>query len=177
MAGCLYGAALSKAVREELKKSSIERVSVSIEKFAGGQTLVVKFKTAEKDFVPFADYERNKLGCIDFGQFSGRLLHEGEVLYQGNWLAISSLSELPEDERLAVYRECYTEHYKSLTRGDVPLNVNTMDRDTDILSEEFTKKFGKVKEIVSSFNRNNSDAKSDYVDVGFHVDYRLVNQG
>lgn len=46
----LYGAELSKAIREELKAQGIKGVSVSCKTFSGGQHITVKVKTMADDF-------------------------------------------------------------------------------------------------------------------------------
>lgn len=66
----LYGAELSKAIREELKRQGIKGVSVSCKTFTGGQRITVKVKAVADDFAKatgdrYSEAFRSKLSRIN----------------------------------------------------------------------------------------------------------------
>ena len=56
----LYGAKLSKALREAFKKCRIHGVTVSSSTYAGGQSVTVKIKAQPEDFRSFEEFEQEE---------------------------------------------------------------------------------------------------------------------
>ena len=167
----LYGASLSKAIREEIRRNKIKGITVSSETYSGGQSLKIKMKVSEEDFIPFDEYRAKKLECINFAQFGDWFWHKGRRI--SCW----DCSNLPDEERYALYDACIKEHYDrlhNLDRYGEDLLPRRLDLYRDRLAPQFLKKFELVRKIVDSFNYDESNSMVDYHDRGFYETYTIV---
>ena len=168
----LYGAGLSKAIREEFRKNGIKGATISCETYPGGQSVRIKLKVSEDDYVPFEEYRLKKWECINFIQFGD------SFDYHGRKIDAWSCSHLPIKGRYSLYEKCLVEHYRKIHELDPKYGLDIDKRYLglyeDRLSQAFLDKVRFVKKIVDSFNYDCSNAMVDYHDKGFCDTYTLI---
>lgn len=157
----LYGADLSAAVREDLKKAGIKGASVKIHTYAGGQNLTVTYKTFESDYIPFEEYLENfrirYSSWITYGTGAGEFMH-GE-----KYFSLSMEEQEDIRRRAAAY-----EYTKATTEGSTP----RLDR-IDWLTAAAKSVVERIDAIVSAYRYDCSNGMVDYFETNFYYDICL----
>ena len=157
----LFGADLSAAVREDLKKAGIKGTSCKIHSYAGGQTLTVTFKTTAADYIPFEQYlesfQLNCSGWITYGPGAGEYIHSDKY-----W-------ELDGDERERIRRAAAAYQYTKYTTQESTPRVDWIDW----LTAETKAIVERIDAIISAYRYDCSNGMVDYFDTNFYYDIRL----
>jgi len=69
-------------------------------------------------------------------------------------------------------------YYKAVTGNSLNIQYRDIDEDDDykdVFSPNFRNKLKLIKQVVDSFNYNDSNAMVDYFNRGFYEDYYLKN--
>lgn len=154
----LYGAELSKAIREAMKKCGYKGYSVSVKTYSGGQSIKVTLKATLADLVSVEEFAQTyKMGywmvnldgtqihrdCLpweDFDKCEAIRKHTAQVRY--DYLKADMLGEYGADYHNA----------------------------SDIFTEAFTARVDGVKRILNAFNHDDSNSMVDYFDRHFYED-------
>ena len=158
----LYGADLSKAVRQELKQRGIKGVTVRCSAFSGGQELTVTIKTSESDFIPFDEYKGRKT-ALDF--FS-----EGHVWVGSRFVTLDHYNDMTPEERTALRDELASETYKHEKLGDC---LQYSYERCDSFTDELKSRIRKVKTVIDAFRYDDTNSQVDYFDTNFYYDIRV----
>lgn len=162
----LYGADLSKAIREELKANGIKGVSVSCKH---SNVLYLKFKASDADFRPFDDY-LDGYSYKDLGQWfwlDGKQQHIDRFWEMDN----------NEDRQKALAENArrdydYVKHSAEVYSSGYDLNEYYLD-DYRVFNDDFIEKVKKAKKIVDSYNFDESNAMVDYFHRGIYDNYSV----
>lgn len=157
----LYGADLSAAVREDLKKAGIKGASCKIHTYSGGQSLTVTFKTTAADYVPFDQYLENfRVNCsgwITYGAGAGEFIHADKYF------------SLEGDEREHIRQAAAAYQYAKYTTQESTPRVGWIDW----LTPETKAVVERIDAIVSAYRYDCSNGMVDYFDTNFYYDIRL----
>ena len=178
----LYGAGLSKAVRESLKKLRIRGVTVACHTYSGGQSLRLTITPSAGEVKTLDEYRADKLKY--FAENSDpinavRKLCKHDMYLDGQWRNVwdeNWLPKLTEDEQKEILTKAIESRYKMLTDGSINLGYRDIDKDddyTELFSPNFRAKLKLIKQVVDSFNYDDSNAMVDYFNRGFYEDYYL----
>lgn len=158
----LWGADLSKAIREELKANGIKGVSVSCKHC---DELYLKFKASEEDFKSFEEF-----------------LAEYSIEDMGHWYwlngenkHINSFWDLSAEDRQKAMEESARHDYDYYRNGENSLNERHLEI-YKMFSDAFMDKVKKAKMIVDSYNYDDSNAMVDYFNRGFYEYYYVKYQ-
>lgn len=160
----LWGADLSKAIREDIKKCGIKGVTVSCETYSGGQSIKLTFKVSNDDFVPYAEW-RAEAGWKDITSWSWISLPDGRRVA---WDEFMKLDEKSQEE---AYRYAYDNRVGCDTVNEFYLEENK------VLRESLKYKIRSVKRIVDAYNYDDSNSMVDYFDTNFYSHYKLRKAG
>lgn len=155
----LYGADLSKAIRESLKKCGFRGFSVSVKTFSGGQEIQLKVKASHNDLLNYEEYKANyKLSGVWCYNLSGE-----NILTESVYFGSSS----PEEQKAII------EHNARITydflikemQGESGLNYHKSDA---IYTAEFVKKLNAMQSVLDAYNHDGSNSMVDYFDRHFY---------
>ena len=163
----LYGANLTKAIREAFKKCGIKGVTVKMHSYSGGQSVYFTITPAAGDLVTLEDYIKNS-SIQDFARHTW--IQDPENNYESIKFDYA-VSELPQEELDRLIRANAKDTYERFTSGG---NINEYSvNDEKIFTDQFKAKFHKIRQIVSSFNYDDSNSMVDYFNRGFYEHYKL----
>ena len=155
----LYGAELSKAVREDIKKAGFKGVSVRIEKYSMGQHLYITVPLRSDEFVSLPEWIENYR--ITPGMcwiYTGT-----DSVHVGRYFEMSA----HEQEEIRVAAAEY--EYERRTARECDLNVYHLDTWTQF-NAEARAKLEKIHGIVNAYRYDDSNAMVDYFDTNFYYD-------
>lgn len=156
----LFGADLSAAVREDLKKAGI-KASCKIHTYSGGQSLTVTLKTTAADYIPFEQYlesfRLNYSGWITYGPGAGEFIHSDKYF------------ELDGEERERIRQAAAAWQYNKNTTQESTPRVGWIDW----LTDEAKAVVEQIDSIVSAYRYDCSNSMVDYFDTNFYYDIRL----
>lgn len=165
----LYGAELSKAIREELKRQGIKGASVSCKTYTGGQKITIKVKAAAEDFVNrgkyIDDYAAGKFG---FG-YSWFYTENGESVH-GNDLFSSKYTS---EEQQRIIRSHAAREYDHAVSHATDINYHRIE-DNKIYTEAFLAKLHRINAVLDAYHYNNSNSMVDYFDTNFYRTITVV---
>lgn len=164
---CLYGAELSKAIREELKAQGIKGVSVSCKTFTGGQEITVKVKAAAEDFISRDEYI-NDYVAGKFG-FNNRWF----VTEDGESIHCEKLFSLSNEEQRRILRSHAAREYDSAVSGRTDINYYRID-DNKIYTEAFRAKLHRINAVLDAYHYDDSNSMVDYSDTNFYRNITVV---
>lgn len=162
----LFGADLSKAIREHLKHENIKGVTVSCKSYSGGQSITAKIKLSDNDVVDFEEYFNDfKVPCSSWSHYldengNHKDIH-GEEFY--------SLS----DEEQARIKKLIAQASLTQAKKGISINQFCIDKYTEY-SEDLLKKIHKVNEIIKSYNYDDSNSMVDYFETNFYYTLTTV---
>lgn len=159
----LYGAELSKAIREELKRQGIKGCSVSCKTYSGGQSVRVKVATTAADFVDRDEYINN-YSYKDLGYWL--YTEDGFQIHRDKWFALDA------DEQQRTLRIHAARCYDYSISHDIDINHHHIDSYTEY-TEAFRVKLHKINAILDTYNYNDSNGMVDYFDTNFYRDIEV----
>lgn len=156
----LYGADLSAAVREDLKKAGIKGTSCKIHTYAGGQTLTVTVKVSTSDYISFEEYLENY-----------RITGSQAWIYIGNGEPIhcDRYWNADGDEQERIRHAAAEWDYSNYTTKEAAYRVSWIAW----LTAEAKKKLEQIDAIISAYRYDCSNGMVDYFDTNFYYDIRL----
>lgn len=156
----LYGAELSKAIREELKASGIKGVSVRVHTFSGGQEITATIKTTAADYV-------------DYDEFA-KYVEVSDVI--SGWIKDLDGSDMFYEEFYALDKEkqdAVLEYNTKLLYDRMIDDRQMMQYDLECSHAAKSELVGKlyvVNAVIKSFNYDDSNGMVDYFDTNFYYD-------
>ena len=163
----LYGAELSKAIREELKRQGIKGVSVSCKTFTGGQEVRIKVKAAAADFIGrdeyINDYAAGKYGLSTAWFYT----EDGESVHRDKLFSLSN------EEQRRIIRSHAAREYDSAVSGRTDINYYRID-DNKIYTEVFRAKLHRINAVLDAYHYDDSNSMVDYFDTNFYRNITVV---
>jgi len=156
----LWGADLSAAVREDLKKAGIKGATCKIHTYAGGQNLTVTVKVNPSDFLSFEQY-------LDNYRIKGS--QAWIYLDNGEYIHCDKYWSLDADEREQIRRSAAERDYRKVTTEEAAYTLGWID----FLTEAAKKTVARIDAIVSAYRYDCSNGMVDYFDTNFYYDIRL----
>lgn len=161
---CLYGAELSKAIREAMKKCGYKGYSVSVKTYSGGQSIRVTLKASESDLMNINEYADNFRGKGYWGWYvnlDGTQIHESNMPW----------SDFEKCEAIRKHTaEHRYNHHKEDMLGKWGADWHNV---SDMFTEAFTARVDGVKRILNAFNHDDSNSMVDYFDRHFYEDITI----
>lgn len=162
----LYGSDLAKRFRQEFKDNGIKGVTVKSKSAGYTDSFTFTFKVTDEDAVSLEEY-RFKMWK---GKDAWTLIKE----LCGNWIATPDgykyydyVWDLPQEELelIADYNieQRYNDTLRLYTYRDAP----------EYYSDAFKEKVRKAKQIINSYNYDNSNSMVDYFDTGFYYGFKV----
>lgn len=172
----LYGSDLSKAIREELKAYGIKGCTVSVNSYSMGQSIRVKVKVADSDFIPLDEWAAGK-SIYDLESFNHQIIyrvHEsewrGKPWYNYDYIDTDKFNELSEEDQKRVY-DINAKHQWRQERNNT-LNHYHLEHYTTF-TDELMDKILKINDIINTFRYDDSNSMVDYFDTNFYYDIEL----
>ena len=162
----LYGADLSKAIREDIKAAGIKGASVRCKSYSGGQSIIVTLSLPASAYVTkqqFAvDYRVSPSFCwIDYEDEDGnhQTIHIDD--YYGDRISAE------EQEKIRISAALY--EYKREAESENDLNVYHLDK-YKVYTTETIAIIKKVQAIITAYRYDESNSMVDYFDTNFYYD-------
>lgn len=159
----LYGADLSKAIREDIKRAGIKGVSVRCKRYSGGQSIGVTVTLRPVEFVSLDEYiEKFEPGtCGDYGY----IRTESGV----HRVTDREFCGASAEEQQKIRREAATYEYEQLTAKECSLNIHYLN-DCNHFVPETLEKIKTINEIICAYRYDESNSMVDYFDTNFYYD-------
>lgn len=158
--GWLFGAELSKAIREDLKRCGFKGVSVSCKTFSGGQEIRLKVKANPEDITNkdkfINDYDINDLGYW-IKDLDNKEIPSGEI-----WGRPSE-----EVEQLKRHNAEIRYNYDMQSLNDYGIDMYNY-RENKIFTKAFNDKIKALQKVLDAYNHDDSNAMVDYFDRHFY---------
>ena len=159
----LYGAELSKAIREDIKAAGIKGASVRCKSYSGGQSITVTLSLPESAYVSkeqfTADYR--------IPAFASWIYYEDED-GKGQTMHIDKYySEISAEEQEKIRISAAASEYRREAESEKDLNIYRLDK-YKAYTAETMKTIKKVNSIISAYNYDESNAMVDYFDTNFY---------
>ena len=157
----LYGADLSKAIREDIKRAGIKGVTVRCKSYSGGQSIGVTVTLRPDEFVSLAEY---------VGKYE--ITPENTWIYTGNGEPIfvdyyfGQLSAQEQEETRVAAAE-YA--YERMTTRENRVNEFYIDEETHFTPETLTK-IKTIQAIICAYRYDESNSQVDYFHTNFYYD-------
>lgn len=162
----LYGAELSKAIREHLKHAGLTGVTVSVKKYAGGQSITAKIKTTADDLISFEEF-KNKYEVTH-----NHWLYYFDDNKKVKYIHSTDFFELSAEEQNKIKTKAAEfEYHNALTGQDI--NCYHLDKYSEY-TETFLSKIRALNEIIKSYNYDDSNSMVDYFDTNFYYTIKTV---
>lgn len=160
----LYGAELSKAIRDDIRAAGIKGVTVSCKTYSGGQSVRVRVNATATDFVSRDEYINN-YSCNDIGYWL--YTEDGEQIHREKWFALDG------DEQQRTLRSHAAREYDYYISGSHDINHYRID-DNKIYTEAFRAKLHRINAVLDAFHHDDSNSMVDYFDTNFYRDITVV---
>ena len=157
----LYGADLSKAIRNDIKAHGIKGATVRVKTYSMGQSITVTVKAAESEFIPFEEWKADK-NIYDFAQFGWII----ENMDTWNRIDVEKWHDLPEEEKARIFEDNARYSYDAERRTQC---AQYTDRLTT-LTDELRAKIEKINAIILTYRYDDSNSMVDYFDTNFYYD-------
>lgn len=158
--GWLFGADLSKAIREDLKKCGFKGVSVSCKTFSGGQEIHLKVKANPEDITDkdnfINDYDINDLGYW-IKDLDGKEIPSGDI-----WGRPSK-----EVEQLKKHNAEIRYNYDIKSLNSYGIDMYNY-RENKIFTKAFNNKIKALQKVLDAYNHDDSNSMVDYFDRHFY---------
>lgn len=160
----LYGADLTQAIREDIKKAGIKGVTVRRKSYSGGQTITATVSLPESAFVPESDFIANYE--IDY--------HQSWIYYADSCGKVQSVHikeycNSDDETRKAIKNSAAMYEFDSETRHECPINHNYIDSYKSF-SVETRQLLKKIVSIIEAYRYDESNAMVDYFNTNFYFD-------
>lgn len=155
----LYGADLSKAIREALKANGIKGVTVSSKTFAGGQEINATMKVSPAECISLDEFKKEfELNSICWvTDLDGSVKHRDCL----PWNDCEAIEQIRQKNAVRVYEQAFEN--MSWQYGEDLHNVPG-----NFFGSAFRAKIAKVQRILSAFNHDDSNSQVDYFDKHFY---------
>lgn len=157
----LYGADLSKAIREDIKRAGIKGVTVRCKSYSGGQSIGVTVALRPDEFVSLAEY---------VGKYE--ITPENTWIYTGNGEPIfvdyyfGQLSAQEQEETRVAAAEY---DYERMTTRENRVNEFYIDEETHFTPETLAK-IKTIQAIICAYRYDESNSQVDYFHTNFYYD-------
>ena len=160
----LYGAALSKAIRDDIKAAGIKGVTVKCKTYSGGQSIIATITTTAADLVSEEEYTANYrvTGSFDWVRYTDENgIHKDVHIRDFYYLP----AELQESIRLENAARDYAREYTHETQ----INRYHIDSYTGFTAAAL-EKIKHVKSIIEAYRYDKSNSMVDYFNTNFYYD-------
>lgn len=160
----LYGAELSKAIRDDIRAAEIKGVTVSCKTYSGGQHITAKIKITEADMISRDQY------IADYTISTSRA-----HIYIGDWgesIHIDEYYKLDSAEKERIRQAAAEYDYKQAAHGQ-DINQYSIDRETAYTADTL-RKLHRVKTIIEAYRYDGTNSMVDYFDTNFYYDLQTV---
>ena len=166
----LYGADLSKAIREDLKVAGIKGASVRCKSYSGGQSITVTLSLPQSAYVgkeQFAvDYRiPTSASWIYYEDEDGK----SQTMHIDKYYS----RETSADEREKIRISAAASEYSREAESENDLNIFHLDK-YKVYTPETMETIKKVNSIISAYRYDKSNAMVDYFDTNFY--YSIVTK-
>ncbi len=159
----LWGAELSAAIRDELKRAGIKGASVKVSTFSGGQELTITAKFTPADIIPlerFTDgYEIHGGGWIYYTDDDGK----EQCIFHEQYYNLNS------EERERIRRQAARREWERETQREMTSYGGSAMQDWKGFSPSFLAKLKRAYNIADAFNYDESNSMVDYFNSGFYL--------
>ena len=162
----LYGASLTKALREAFKKCGIKGVTVRSHSYSGGQSVYITITPFDGDLLTLDEYVKAS-SLFDF--HSCGYVRDPENDYRE--VLLQTAENGPKEEYDRLLRAVAKNYYDRVVEGN-SINERYFDEEK-IFTDQFKKRLLAIKRIVDSYNYDDSNSMVDYFNRGFYEHYRL----
>lgn len=160
----LYGADLSKAIREDIKVAGIKGASVRCKSYSGGQSITVTLSLPQSAYVSAeqfaAEYRISTSFCwIDYEDEDGKI----QTIHIDKYYSRETSADEREKIRIAAAKY----EYKRKAESENDLNQYHLDKYT-VFTPETMETIKKVNSIIAAYRYDESNAMVDYFDTNFY---------
>lgn len=164
----LYGADLSKAIREDIKAAEIKGASVRCESYSGGQSITVTLS------LPTTAYISKEQFAVDYRiPTSASWIYYEDEDGKGQTISISDYYSreisAEEQERIRIAAAKY--EYKREAESENDLNCFCLEK-CKVYTPETIENIKKVNSIIAAYRYDKSNAMVDYFDTNFYYGIR-----
>lgn len=162
----LYGADLSKAIRDDIKAAGIKGASVRCKTYSGGQSITVTLSLPQSAYVTkeqfAADYRiPTSASWIYYEDEDGK----NQTIHVGKYYSNETSAE--EQEKIRIGAAKYA--YKCEAESENDLNQYHLDKYT-VYTLQTMETIKKVNSIISAYRYDESNSMVDYFDTNFYYD-------
>ena len=160
----LYGADLSKAIREDIKKAGIKGVTVRCKSYSGGQSITATVSLPESAFVPEADFVADyQIKCNQYWLYYYDSFGKVQSIHIDKYFAADAAEQEKIRTSVAMYE------YDRETRHECQINHYHIDSYKSF-TEETGKLLKKIQSIIEAYRYDESNAMVDYFNTNFYFD-------
>lgn len=162
----LYGAELTKAIREELKRRGVTGATV---KKSGHQSVCVTLKATPADIVSIEEAKER----YNFSAFSANIDYHG--IYNGEkWIYYNDFVNMTDEEKNEVYKKFLL--YNMRKNEQIHRTPEERERNKYYFyyTTEFFNKIRAAFIISNQWNYDNSDIMTDYFDYGYYLQIDII---
>lgn len=160
----LYGAELSKAIREDIKAAGIKGASVRCKSYSGGQSITVTLLLPQSAFVPEADFVADyQIKCNQHWLYYYDSFGNVQSIHIDKYFAADAVEQEKIRKAVAMYE------YDIETRHEYAINQYHINSDKSI-TKETGELINKIKSIILAYRYDESNAMVDYFDTNFYYD-------
>ena len=166
----LHGAELAKAIREDLKRRGVKGVTVRKRDVTYDTGITVTVRATAEDMASIEEYKNR----YTFSEFSCDASNYHGVFDGKNWIYSAGWESLTDSEKETAYNN-HVIYY--LTKSPDFNNYHHERKNCPSFTTEFYNKIVAIYKIANQWNYDNSDAMTDYFDVGYYldIDIKLVD--
>jgi hypothetical protein len=162
----LYGAALSKAIREDIKVAGIKGVTVKCKSYSGGQTIIATVTTTAEDVISEEEFiaaytVTGSFGWVDYTDENG----------MRQTVHIEGLYTLPDDLRERIRVEHAHREYARDYLAEGTINHYYLEKYTGF-TEAGRAKLERVQSIIAAYRYDESNSQVDYFNTNFYYDIK-----
>lgn len=154
----LYGADLSKAIREDIKRAGIKGVSVRCKSYSGGQSIGVTVTLRPDEYISFPEFLEHY-----------RIKGNSWIYTAENPSGIHSdyYFEMSAEEQQELRAAAAEYDYERMTTRENRVNEFYIDEETQFTPETLAK-IKAVQAIICAYRYDESNAMVDYFDTNFY---------
>lgn len=164
----LYGAELSKAIREDIKAAGIKGASVRCKTYSGGQSITVTLSLPESAFVPEADFVADyQIKCNQHWLYYYDSFGKVQSIHIDKYFAADAAEQEKIRKDVAMYEyDIETRHECQIYQYHIG-SYKSFTEETDKLLE-------KIQSIILAYRYDESNAMVDYFETNFY--YTIVTK-
>lgn len=158
----LYGAELTKAIREDLKRVGIK---ATVRKYHGGSSIAVTISASASDYVPFETFLQSfeLHDYVDFYNADDQRVCERDFWSAGH------------DQQKEIIRATALHYYKGyVEKESFSVNHYYLDRLT-VFTPEALERIKLANQVVMAYRYDESNSQVDYFNTNFYYDIYIKN--